>query len=229
MLSITTIAFGILARMRRVASIPLMPGSAQSITTTFGFNSRASRTASSPSLASPTTEIAASSSSMRRNPLRTSAWSSTSSTVSLSAMGLNFIGWHDQAHDRSTALASQNPQGSSHQFSALAHANQADTLMSRIRRKSPAAVLDFQVNGIDVKFQSHPRFLCSRVALHIIQRLLQHTIHLHSGSTIQRIRSPRFLIMYLQPGLMLDHWDVPIQGALESLFIEQHGMQCLRQ
>ncbi len=28
---------------------------------------------------------------------------------------------------------------------------------------------------------------------------------------------------------MLYHRDVPIQGALESLFIEQDGMQCLRQ
>src|SRR5712671_6280996 len=102
-------------------------------------------------------------------------------------MRLYFLGWHNQAHDRSTALASQNLQGSSYQFSALAHANQADTLMSRVRRKSLAAILDFQVNGIDFKFQPHPLFLRSCVALHIIQRLLQHTINLDSSSTIKRI------------------------------------------
>src|SRR6266478_809054 len=85
MLSISTVASGIFARIRRVASIPLTPGSAQSITTTFGFNSSASRTASSPSLASPTTEIAASSSNMRRNPLRTSARSFRRLRVSIPA------------------------------------------------------------------------------------------------------------------------------------------------
>src|SRR5882762_10352836 len=129
-------------------------------------------------------------------------------------MRLYFLGWHNEAHECSTTLASQNLQSSSYQFSALVHANQADTLMSRIRRKSLAAILDFQANGIDVKFQPDPRFLCSSMTLYVIQCLLQHTIHLHSGSTVQRIRGPRFLIMYLQPGLMLDHWDVPIQGAL---------------
>ena len=46
---------------------------AQSITITLGRNSQARRTASLPSLASPTTEISGSSSNMRRNPRRTSA------------------------------------------------------------------------------------------------------------------------------------------------------------
>ena len=57
----------------RSASMPLNSGKAISITATAGRSSRANRTASSPSLASPTTLISGSSSSMRRNPRRTRA------------------------------------------------------------------------------------------------------------------------------------------------------------
>ncbi len=59
------------SRIFRVAVRPLIFGRAQSITTTVGFSCRASRTASAPSPASPTTVMSASSSRIRRKPRRT--------------------------------------------------------------------------------------------------------------------------------------------------------------
>ena len=53
--------------------LSLIPGIAQSITTTRGFSAAASAIASAPSDASPTTAMSGSSSSMRRKPRRTRA------------------------------------------------------------------------------------------------------------------------------------------------------------
>jgi hypothetical protein len=68
------------AAMARVASRPSTPGMRMSISTTSGRSALARRSASSPSAASPTTSIPSWASSRARNPARTSAWSSASST-----------------------------------------------------------------------------------------------------------------------------------------------------
>src|SRR5437773_7101639 len=57
MLNIKIPACGNFSRIFRAASIPLSSGIAQSITVTLGRSAQARRTASLPSLASPTTEI----------------------------------------------------------------------------------------------------------------------------------------------------------------------------
>jgi hypothetical protein len=67
-------------------------------------------------------------------------------------MGLHSLGWHNEAHDRAAAIASQNLQSSAYQFGALAHAYESDTLVASIRRKSFTAIFDFQAYTIDFKF-----------------------------------------------------------------------------
>jgi hypothetical protein len=67
------------------------------------------------------------------------------------------------------------------------------------------------------------------MAFHIIERLLQHTIHLHASGTVHRKRRARFFVVQLQTGLPLNHRNIPIERALQALFIEQHRMQRLRQ
>ena len=65
-------------RIRRVASMPSMPGIRTSMKTTSGDSSRARSTASSPLAASPTTTTTSSeSSSAVRRPSRVTGWSST--------------------------------------------------------------------------------------------------------------------------------------------------------
>ena len=66
------------AAIRRVASSPSMPGMRTSIRTTSGRAWIAWRTASSPSVASPTTVTSGWASSRARNPALTRAWSSAS-------------------------------------------------------------------------------------------------------------------------------------------------------
>ena len=68
------------SRIRRVASMPSIPGIRTSMNTTSGVRSRACSTASSPLPASPTTTTASSeSSSAVRSPSRVTGWSSTMS------------------------------------------------------------------------------------------------------------------------------------------------------
>ena len=67
--------------MRPVASRPSILGIWTSISTTSGRSCRVTATAWSPSLASPTTSMSSSASRIIRKPARTSAWSSTSTTV----------------------------------------------------------------------------------------------------------------------------------------------------
>jgi hypothetical protein len=70
-----------------VAWMPSMPGIRMSITTTSGTISAASRTASLPVPASPTTSMSSLSAMSRRNPERTSGWSSASTTLMLIRAG----------------------------------------------------------------------------------------------------------------------------------------------
>ncbi len=68
------------AVMRRVASMPSMPGMRTSISTTSGCNDSATRTASAPSRACPTTCISCWEPITIAKPARTSSWSSAMTT-----------------------------------------------------------------------------------------------------------------------------------------------------
>jgi len=74
----------------------------------------------------------------------------------------------------------------------------ADTLMPSVRRKSAAMILHFQSYGFVLKLQANPGLLRSRMALHIIQRLLQYAIHLHAGIAVQWKRCTQFFVMQFQ-------------------------------
>src|SRR5713101_3533817 len=229
MLSIKMVAAGSFARMVRVASMPLMPGSAQSITITFGLSSSARRTASLPSLASPTTEIAGSSSSMRRKPLRTNAWSSTSRTVSLTPMRFCFLARNGQLQGRASAVALRKFQCRSNQFGAFAHAHESDTLVRSVRGKSFAMIFYLERQRMARKSQAHPRFLGARVPAYIVQRFLQHAVNLHAGIVVYAERRSRFFVVQFKAGLPLHGGNIPVERAFEALFLEQHRMKRLRQ
>ena len=68
------------AAMRRVASMPSMPGMRMSISTTSGFSRQAASTASAPVAASPTEARSGAVSTRMRKLPRTRAWSSATST-----------------------------------------------------------------------------------------------------------------------------------------------------
>ena len=80
--SITTLAFGCLARISRVASMPLPSIRRTSITTTSGRVRSASSIASRTDPASPETTMSSAAWSKALTPLLTTSWSSTSRTRS---------------------------------------------------------------------------------------------------------------------------------------------------
>ena len=77
---------GLSATMRRVASTPFSPGMCRSMTTTSGWVSLASSTASVPLVAAPTSSVSGLSVSRAVRPSRNSGWSSTISTLIGSVM-----------------------------------------------------------------------------------------------------------------------------------------------
>src|SRR5215467_13817222 len=163
--------------------MPLCSGIAQSITITAGFSSSASLTACLPSPASPTTEISESSSSMRRNPRRTNAWSSARRTVILrGGMCLHPCSGNAQAHQRSSTTQSglDDLQRSTENFGALSHSHESDSPLSVLPRKPFSAVLHIQLQSIGREFQPHPGFTRTRMALDIVQGLLQDSKNMNS-------------------------------------------------
>src|SRR5579872_957522 len=84
MVRITMRVCGADRRTRRVSSMPSMPGRPKSITATSGFVRSTSSRPASPSAASPATAKPASASAVRR-PARVSAWSSTKTTLTITA------------------------------------------------------------------------------------------------------------------------------------------------
>jgi hypothetical protein len=63
-------------------------------------------------------------------------------------MRFHFLRRHHELHDRSAALASQYVQRTPHEFRALSHSDQPDTLVPCVRRKSHAVIFYFQTYGI---------------------------------------------------------------------------------
>src|SRR6202035_3177032 len=145
MLSIKIAVSGSLLRMRRVASNPLIPGSAQSITISRGCNCAASLTASAPSLASPTTSMSGASSRMRRKPRRTKLWSSTSKTEILLDM---LFHWNLQTNEGSTLRWLEKFDGSAQQLRALAHGDQSNAGPCGSLDKSYAVIFNLQLQSL---------------------------------------------------------------------------------
>src|ERR1700676_559377 len=226
MLNIKISTAGNSLRIRRVASMPLNSGSAQSITITCGRNSSASRTASGPSLASATTEISGSSSNMRRKPRRTRAWSSTSRTVILRGMSLQFVLRDFHTNQCSSLSGVRDLQSASDQFGTLAHAHQTDASRSisiwhvRAGGESFAVIFHFQLKGIRQKFKANPCLRNNSVAANVVKRFLNDAKNMYTGAGVYGKWLAGFFIVQTNPRLALHRRNIPVQGGLESRFFK---------
>src|SRR5947209_3642016 len=180
--------------------------------------------ASSPSLASPRTWMSGASSRMRRKPRRTRLWSSTSSTVILSGMRLRPVDWHLQLNQGPSFRGLQEFQGPADEFCAFAHGHQSYALLRALRIEAGAVVFDFQLQNFGIKPQADPGLLRSGVAGDVVQGFLQNAVDVDADIAVDRKRRSRFLIGYVNAGLPFHCGDVPVNGALESGFVEHDRM-----
>src|SRR4051794_40739828 len=145
MLSISTNVSGRDSTISRAAVRPLTPGRAQSISTTLGRSSRASFTASAPSLASPATRMSGASSSRRRKPRRTSAWSSTSKTEILAGIcELQTTARDLEPYQRAARIGLCEFDGSAQQLRTFTHRDQTYPMVIVAPDEPTAVILDFQ-------------------------------------------------------------------------------------
>src|SRR5262245_38369928 len=172
MLSIRTATFGLSPRIFRVATRPLVPGIAQSITTTAGLSCFVSAIASSPLLASPTTSIASSSSSMRRKPRGTRLWSSARSTVIVASSPRGHRHFH--ANEGAAVGRPKELDRSSHERCPLAHRDNAKAPARRDGRQARAVVFDLQLEHVSDAAQADGGSGRPGVAGYIAQGLLEH-------------------------------------------------------
>src|SRR5579871_3261918 len=174
MLSIMTAVWGLAARMRRVASMPLRFGMAMSITTTSGDCSSAMRILSRPSAASATTAMSGCFSSKARKPSRTTVWSSANKM----RMGIASV-LRGQFGDRqfggnqgSLAEPRVNLQGSSQPAHAFFHSEQAHAA-HQLRVEPGPVVADGKEHAVLLAFDRH--FDRSRIA--VARRIVESFLH----------------------------------------------------
>src|SRR5688572_4873136 len=185
------------------ACSPFISGIAMSMTTTSGSSFFTSVSPSRPLPASPITVMDWSSSRMRRNPCRTSAWSSTSTTrigcrglcsanacllfVLLRCAGRprGHLQGHRDAHDRSAGRRWRERKLAAHQLRALAHADQADTPPPlpalRFRWQAAPAVFNLELDPILRLAQADPGFGGARVPAHVGERFLDDAVDVDSS------------------------------------------------
>src|SRR3954466_14842630 len=163
---------------------PDVPGIAQSITTTCGLSDAASFTASSPSLASPTTVTAGSSSNSRRNPRRTSVWSSARRTVILFAMCVLAFDWNSQPDERPSARRLEKLERATQHLRSFPHRNDPQAASIGSRGRSFAVVFYVQLDHVTLRAESHPCLCDPRVPGHVVQRLLHDAVDMNGRSRI---------------------------------------------
>src|SRR4051812_44852116 len=194
MLSIRTFASGSASKMRRVATAPFILGSAKSITMTCGLSAIAATTASKPSLASPTTLIPVSSSSIRRKPFRTRLWSSTRSTlISVCGICLRSVIWCGCADKRAAHPSPQKFDGALHKVNPLAHRDQAQS-MGHLLRISDSLILHLHHN--DESSETKPNDCAAGFGMpnHIVERFLHNPIKMNGNLSIQIVVRAFFLV-----------------------------------
>src|ERR1700692_1045545 len=96
-------------------------------------------------------------------------------------------------------------------------------------REPDSVIFYFQLQRIRQKTQTYPCLLGPGVPRHVVQRLLQDAVDMHSGTAIHRERLPLFHIGYGNSGLSFYVWDVPVERALQSRLVQHHRMQRLRE
>src|SRR6202158_201732 len=96
-------------------------------------------------------------------------------------------------------------------------------------REPDSMIFYFQLQRLRQETQTHPCLLSPGVPRHVVQRLLQDAIDMHSSTAIHRERLPLFLIGYGNSGLSFYVRDVPVERALQSRLIQHYWMQRLRE
>src|SRR3954467_3801380 len=220
MLSISTAVCGARCSICLVAVRPEVPGIAQSMTTTCGFNDAARVTASSPSLASPTTAIAGSSSSSRRKPRRTSVWSSTSSTVILVAMSVLAFNRDLQTHERSPLSWLEKFDRPTQHLRPLSHRDDTESAAGGSRVGALSMIFHVQLDHVTLRTQPYPGLLRFGMPGDIVQRLLHHSIHVNRRRRVDGDRRSVALVEHVQPSLTLDRREIPVNRAFETRLLE---------
>src|SRR5215217_3737552 len=164
MVTTSTPMRGLMCRISRVASIPLMPGIWMSIRITSGCSSLASSIACSPLLASPTTSISGSEPNSPRMPSRKRGWSSAIRTRMESSM-LSHSSWRLYG-----ASASQL-------FGTLTHRVRPHPHLV-VLPETPAVIFYLQMQhvGFLIKCDAHRTFARPRMAYYVSHRLLGHVV-----------------------------------------------------
>src|SRR5688500_12628266 len=216
MLRISTAGGRGFATIDRVASIPFVIGIAQSMTTTCGSSCRASAIACAPSLASPITSIAGSSSSMRRKPRRTSAWSSTRSTVILGGTAplLRTRQRYLQAHQRAPFARPCELDGAAGQRRPLAHRRQAKTASACGRRNPRAVILDLEFEAGGGCAKPDPGLSRSGMSRHVVERFLKDPVYVRRDRRVHGQRGTRAVVGDVDSGLAFDARQVPLYRAV---------------
>src|SRR5215217_4856009 len=185
MVTTSTPMRGLVCRISRVASIPLMPGILISIRITSGCSSLASSTACSPLLASPTTSISGSEPNSPRMPSRKREWSSAISTRMDSSM-LSHSSWRcvsdgpagQPGADKGTA-SFWRPYGAaaSQLFGTLTHRVRPHPHLV-VLPETPAVIFYLQMQhvGFLIKCDAHRTFARPRMAYYVSHRLLGHVV-----------------------------------------------------
>src|SRR6185437_12461441 len=229
MLRMSTFAEGVASRMRRVATAPFMLGSAKSMTMTSGRSLNAASTASWPSLASPRTRISGSSSSMRRNPRRTSAWSSTRRIVS-SARGMRLLADDRRryADQRASFASRQEFDFAAQHLRAFPHRDQPHAAPV-LRAEADAMIFHFEGDAIRFEREAHGHALRARMPGDVRKRFLCDAIKMDADVAVQLAARAGFFVANGDSVLAFERGQVDVERAFETCFIEHHRMQRMRE
>src|SRR6185312_7581135 len=229
MLSMRTFASGRRARMRRVATAPFMLGRAKSMTMTSGFKARADSTASKPSLASPTTVMPGSSSSIRRKPWRTRLWSSTSNTLmSVCCIRLRLVVRRYGAHQSAACLAARKFNCPLDQVDALAHGDEAESVADFLG-VADAFVFDFHHERVHIEPQAHYRAVRLGMPYDVVQRLLDDAVQMDRNFLVRFVILAFSLIGDMKAGALPETREISRERAGKPGFVEHRWMQRLRE
>src|ERR1700741_2884231 len=101
-----------------------------------------------------------------------------------------------------------------HQLGTLSHRDQTNPMLVLTFREPDSMIFYFQLQSIRQETQTHPCLLGSGVPRHIIQRLLEDAVDMHSGTAIHREGLPLLLVGYGNSSLALYVRDVRVERAL---------------
>ena len=90
-------------------------------------------------------------------------------------------------------------------------------------------IFDFQLEAVGVEAQPHPRAIGARMPRDVVQRFLQHAVHVNADGASTARRAGPLVRSTAMPSLPFDGRQIPVDGALEAGSSRIDGMQRLRQ